>query len=206
MTLNSIWSFFCFLTAVCAVTEYRPSINSSVTLSCSCPDHQCQKAYWYRLLQDKDTPEFVVSLNNLNHANYATYINKIRFKTAAFESAKVLYTLRITSVQKEDAGFYSCFLKSMNSAQEPKDLLPEGYSVRPGEIITTVAPTTVKKQKKPNICRSNNQSLKGCKSLVLWSGIGAVLLLVVVLISTLYYFSRLPKKCRHRFTRKQQLR
>ncbi|KAB5549254.1 hypothetical protein PHYPO_G00065320 [Pangasianodon hypophthalmus] len=126
------------------------------------------------------------------------------------EGVLVSYTLRITDIQKNDAGFYSCLLSSQNSAQDPKDLMLEGYSIRPGERIPTLAPTTVKKPKRvnrlPDICKSNNQSPRGCKSVVLWSGIGAVLLLVVVLISTLNYFSRLPKKCRHRYARKQQLK
>ncbi|MCI4386935.1 hypothetical protein PGIGA_G00068490 [Pangasianodon gigas] len=210
MTLNHIWSFFCFLTAASAVTVLYPSINGSEILSCSCPDHQCQRVYWYRLLQDSDTPEFLVTTNNLNIPHYAGHIDKNRFKTNVVDSTKVSYTLRITDIQKKDAGFYSCLLSSQNSAQDPKDLMLEGYSIRPGERITTLAPTTVKKRKPvnrlPDICKSNNQSPRGCKSLVLWSGIGAVLLLVVVLISTLNYFSRLPKKCRHRYARKQQLK
>ncbi|MCJ8741173.1 hypothetical protein PDJAM_G00067680 [Pangasius djambal] len=208
MTLNHIWSFLCFLTAASAVTVHFSSINGSESLSCSCPDHQCQRVYWYRLLPDSNTLEFLVSTNNLNKPHYAGHIDKNRFKTDVVDSTKVSYKLRITDIQKNDAGFYSCLLSSQNSAQDPKDLMPEGYSIRPGERITTLAPTTVKNPKRvnrlPNMCKSNNQ--KGCKSLVLWSGIGAVLLLVVVLISTLYYFSRLPKKCRHHFARKQQLK
>ncbi|XP_053504840.1 uncharacterized protein cd8b [Ictalurus furcatus] len=210
MTLNHIWSFLCFLTAASAVTVKYPSINGSETLNCECPDHQCQKVYWYRLLKNRDTPEFLMHTNIFNKPNYAKNVEQNRFKTAFIDSTKALFTLRITGIQEKDAGFYACLLISHNSAQDPKDLMPEGYSIRPGESIPTLPPTTVKNPKRvnrlPNICKSNHQSLKGCKSLVLWSGISAVLLLVVILISTLYYFSRLPKKCRHRFAKKQQLR
>ncbi|KAK3555089.1 hypothetical protein QTP86_008036 [Hemibagrus guttatus] len=183
-----------------------PSINGSESLTCDCPDHQCLKAYWYRLLQGSDTPEFLMSVNIVNFPNYAQNIDKNRFKASVTDSAKVQFTLRITGLQKQDAGFYSCLLSSQNSAQDPKDLIPVGVSILPGVRITTQAPTTVKHPKRVNHlfnkCKSRNQSVKGCNSLVLWSGIGAVLLLVVVLISTLYYFSRLPKKCRHHFVKR----
>ncbi|XP_058271408.1 uncharacterized protein cd8b isoform X2 [Hemibagrus wyckioides] len=177
MTLNHIWSFLCFLTAVSAAKVSYPSINGSESLTCDCPDHRCQKVYWYRLLQGSVTPEFLMSANSVNIPHYAKNIDEKRFKSSVTDSGKVQFTLRITGLREQDAGFYSCVLSSQNSAQDPKDLMPVGYSILPG----------------------------GCKSLVLWSCIGAVLLLVVVLISTLYYFSRLPKKCRHHFVKKQQM-
>ncbi|TSK72116.1 hypothetical protein Baya_3100 [Bagarius yarrelli] len=172
-----------------------PRINGSETLTCQCPDHQCLKVHWYRLLNGSDTPEFIVFRNNINLVHFASNINQNRFKTDVIHTGKVFYTLRITSIQKQDAGLYSCLLTSQNSAQNPKDLMPEGYSIWPQEIIITQAPTTVKKTKHVNRlrnqCKSINLSPKGCKPLVLWSGVGAVMLLVVVLISTLYYFSRM---------------
>ncbi|XP_027008420.2 uncharacterized protein cd8b [Tachysurus fulvidraco] len=207
MTLNHIWSFICFLTAASAVTVSYPSINGTEDLTCCCPDHQCMQAYWYRLLQGSDTPEFIVYINNLKIHEFGKSIDKNRFKATAFDSQKICYTLRISGLQKQDAGFYSCVIKTQNSAQNPKDLMPDGYVIWPGVIISTPAPSTVKTPKRrkpqPNKCKPSNP--KGCKSLVLWSGIGAVLLLVVVLISTLYYYSRLPKKCRHHFVKTRQL-
>ncbi|KAK2827645.1 hypothetical protein Q7C36_018571 [Tachysurus vachellii] len=208
MTLNHIWSFICFLTAASAVTVSYPSINGSETLTCCCPDHQCLKAYWYRLLQGSDTPEFILFINSVNTLVYAENIDKKRFKAFVADSGKMCYTLRISGLQKQDAGFYSCVLNSQNSIQNPKDLMPDGHVIWPGVIISTPAPTAVKNPKRmkpPNRCKSSNQSPKGCKSLVLWPGIGTVLLLVVVLISTLYYYSRLPKKCRHHFVKTRQL-
>ncbi|XP_046723122.1 LOW QUALITY PROTEIN: uncharacterized protein cd8b [Silurus meridionalis] len=207
-TLSHLWSVLCFLTAVSAVLVRYPSINSSETLTCTCPDHQCQKVLWYRLLHNSGTPEFLVSTNNLNNAHYAEKLNQGRFRTTASDEKKVLYTLRITGIQNEDAGFYSCVLVSQNSAQDPKDLMPEGYYIRPGVVTNTLAPATVKNPRHVNRPGNNCKpiSLKGCKSLVLWSGIGAVLLLGVILILTLYYFSRLPKKCRHHFAKKHQLK
>ncbi|KAG7320813.1 hypothetical protein KOW79_015228 [Hemibagrus wyckioides] len=209
MTLNHIWSFLCFLTAVSAAKVSYPSINGSESLTCDCPDHRCQKVYWYRLLQGSVTPEFLMSANSVNIPHYAKNIDEKRFKSSVTDSGKVQFTLRITGLREQDAGFYSCVLSSQNSAQDPKDLMPVGYSILPGVKITTQAPTTVKHPKRVNglfnKCKSSSRSVKGCKSLVLWSCIGAVLLLVVVLISTLYYFSRLPKKCRHHFVKKQQM-
>ncbi|GAA6099834.1 uncharacterized protein cd8b [Tachysurus ichikawai] len=203
MTLNHIWSFICFLTAVSAVTVSYPSINGSETLTCCCPDHQCLKAYWYRLLQGSDTPEFIVFINSVNNLDYAKNIDKKFFKASVVDSGKMCYTLRISGLQKQDAGFYSCVLNSQYSAQNPKDLMPDGHVIWPGVIISTPAPATVKnpKRKKPLLNKCKPSHPKGCKSLVLWSGIGTVLLLVVVLISTLYYYSRLPKKCRHHFVK-----
>lgn len=120
------------MSSASAVTVRYPSINGSETLTCSCPDHQCQRVFWYRLLQDRNTPEFLVSTNNLNSPHYAQSIDQIRFKTTVVDASKVSYTLRITGIQQKDAGFYSCWLSSQNSAQDPKDLIPRGYSIRPG--------------------------------------------------------------------------
>lgn len=116
-----------------------PSINGSETLSCNCPDHQCQRVYWYRLLQNRDTPEFLVSTNNLKIPYYPATINQNRFKTSVSESTRVSYTLRITGIQKKDAGFYSCLLSSQNSAQDPKDLIPQGYYVKPGGLVPSLS-------------------------------------------------------------------
>lgn len=123
-----------------AVTVKYPSINGSETLNCECPDHQCQKVYWYRLLKNRDTPEFLMHTDVFNKANYAKNVEQNRFKTAFIDSTKGIFTLRITGIQEKDAGFYACLLISHNSAQDPKDLMPEGYSIRPGGLYSLVPP------------------------------------------------------------------
>ncbi|KAL6469859.1 hypothetical protein MHYP_G00209780 [Metynnis hypsauchen] len=203
MTLSRVWTFLGLLAAASAVTILYPSLGASETLICECPDHQCQKVYWYRFLQDTEKLQFLVFGNSANNVMHAEGINATRFKVSANEVSKITFSLRITGLQKNETGFYSCMFDS----PKQKSQMPAGYYIRPGEYLPTSAPATVKtpKKTKTKVCPSNIQLVKGCKPLVLWPSVGVLLVLAVVLISTLYYFSRLPKKCRHRFTKKMQL-
>ncbi|XP_057216608.1 uncharacterized protein cd8b isoform X2 [Triplophysa rosa] len=104
-------------------------------------------------------------------------------------------------LQKDEAGLYSCMFKMKINT------IPDGYYIRPGVNPPTLQPPTVKIEKPKQSCRSCKPfSPKGCKRSVLWPGIGALLLLAGILAGTLYYFSRLPKKCRHQFAKTNQLR
>ncbi|XP_036444325.1 uncharacterized protein LOC118820225 [Colossoma macropomum] len=205
MTLSRVWTFLCLLAAASAATVLYPSLGGSETLTCECPDHQCQKVYWYRFLQDTGEFQFLMFGNSANAVKHAEGITATRFKLSANEGAKITYSLRITGLEKNDAGIYSCMFNSPKHDQ--KSQMPAGYYIRPGEHAPTSPPPTVKipKKKKPQVCPPNNQPVKGCKPLVLWPSVGVLLVLAVVLISTLYYFSRLPKKCRHQYTKKMQL-
>ncbi|XP_077050086.1 uncharacterized protein cd8b isoform X2 [Siphateles boraxobius] len=132
---------------------------------------------------------------------YGENIPSSKFKCSTSTGQKVVYTLRIMEIQEDDAGFYSCLFKTKK--------VSAGYYILPGVNPPTVQPPTVKtdqKPVKPCFCKPNRHSPKGCEHSVLWPGIGALLLLAITLAGTLYYFSRLPKKCRHRFTKTNPLR
>ncbi|XP_062868156.1 uncharacterized protein cd8b [Trichomycterus rosablanca] len=202
MILKYICSFLLLLTGVSAIKVLYPSINDVATLMCECPDSKCNRVFWYNV-KSNNNPEFILSYNIANSKKYGDKINQTRFNPSYSGSAKAVFTLRITNVQEEDAGLYSCLLSSEDSAQDPKKLMPAGYYLRPGVEPPTEAPPKVKPVTKPKlvkpVCKSKSPT--GCKALVLWTGVGVLLVLVVVLISTLYYFSRLPRKCRHRFAK-----
>ncbi|KAI4901499.1 hypothetical protein NFI96_012300 [Prochilodus magdalenae] len=189
MTLSRVWTFLCILAAASAVTDLYPSIGGSETLSCPCPDHQCQKVYWYRFLQESAELQFLVFCNSANNAEYGPDVDQTRFKVSANEGTRIVYTLRITGLQKNESGLYSCMFNSPKHDQQSQ--IPAEYYIRAGEHRPTVSPPTVKtpKKTKPKVCPSNNQSVKGCKPLVLWPCVGILLVLGVALISTLYYFS-----------------
>ncbi|XP_066502721.1 uncharacterized protein cd8b [Hoplias malabaricus] len=205
MTLCHTWTFLCLLGTTFAVKVLFPKIGGSETLSCECPDHQCQKVFWYRFLPDTKGLEFLVHSTSANSAQvYGPGINRTRFHPSVNEiSSKITYSLRISSLQSEESGLYTCIFNH----QKYISPTPAGYYIRPGEHPPTSPAPTVKiiKKKKPYVCPSNVQPVKGCKPLILWPSVGVLLTLAVVLIYILYYFSRLPKKCRHRFVKKLQL-
>ncbi|XP_072517816.1 uncharacterized protein cd8b [Salminus brasiliensis] len=205
MTLSHVCTFLCLLAAASAVTVLYPSLNGSETLTCDCPDHQCQRVFWYRFRRDTETLQFLLYCTSANSVIYGENINSARFKASLTEgSAKITYALRISSLQKDDAGFYSCLL--YGPRHDPKSLMLPGYYIKPGEHRPTSPPPTVKQRESKKECKKQNSAKAvGCQPRVLWSSAGGVLVLTVVLVSTLYYFSRLPKKCRHRFTKKMQL-
>uniref|UniRef100_A0A8C2K1A2 Uncharacterized LOC109054699 n=1 Tax=Cyprinus carpio TaxID=7962 RepID=A0A8C2K1A2_CYPCA len=175
-------------------------INGSEVLTCECKDHSCQEVFWYRYLERTKTLQFLVYVNSAGREKHGDDLNGTRFKGSVSSGQKVVYTLRITGLQEDEIGIYSCMFKA-------KNLMPVGYYIMPGVNPPTVQPLTVKTKKPVKICNCKpSSSPKGCEQLVLWPGIGALLLLAITLAGTLYYFSRLPKKCRHRFTKTNPLR
>ncbi|XP_051734320.1 uncharacterized protein cd8b isoform X1 [Ctenopharyngodon idella] len=180
-----------------------PKINGTESLSCECPDHACQEVFWFRYLESRNTLEFLMYVNSAGREQHAENIEVSRFKGTVSSGHKVVvYTLRLMGLQEEDAGLYSCMFKT-------KTMIPVGYYIKPGVNPPTVQPPTVKTQKpvkKTCNCKTPNYSPKGCEHSVLWPGIGSLLLLAITLAGTLYYFSRLPKKCRHRFAKTNPLR
>uniref|UniRef100_A0A8C1HB83 Cd8 beta n=1 Tax=Cyprinus carpio carpio TaxID=630221 RepID=A0A8C1HB83_CYPCA len=193
------------LPSVLPTLQAKPSvlytkINGSEVLTCECKDHSCQEVFWYRYLERTKTLQFLVYVNSAGREKHGDDLNGTRFKGSVSSGQKVVYTLRITGLQEDEIGIYSCMFKA-------KNLMPVGYYIMPGVNPPTVQPLTVKTKKPVKICNCKpSSSPKGCEQLVLWPGIGALLLLAITLAGTLYYFSRLPKKCRHRFTKTNPLR
>ncbi|XP_073680423.1 uncharacterized protein [Garra rufa] len=175
-------------------------INGSESLTCECPDHSCQEVFWYRYLERTKTLQFLLYVNSAGREQHGENLDATRFKGSTSSGQRVVYTLRITGLQKDEIGLYSCMFKTKND-------MPVGYYIMPGVNPPTVQPPTVKtvKPKKTCYCKPSSP-LKGCEQTVLWPAIGALLLLAITLAGTLYYFSRLPKKCRHRFAKTNALR
>ncbi|XP_051533046.1 uncharacterized protein cd8b isoform X2 [Myxocyprinus asiaticus] len=199
------FSRMCICLFVCTVAAVQPSfgatqtvlypkINGTETLTCECPDHSCQVIFWYRYLEKNNSLQFLMYSNSAGREEHGDNINSTRFKGSVSSGQKVVYGLRITGLQDDEAGLYSCVFRTKNK-------MPAGYYIRPGVNPPTLQPPTVKIQKPVRTCRCKNSiySPKGCDHSVLWPGIGSLLLLAITLAGTLYYFSRLPKKCRHRF-------
>ncbi|XDV38415.1 hypothetical protein PO909_007830 [Leuciscus waleckii] len=182
---------------------FYTKINGTQSLNCECPDHTCQEVFWYRYLESTNTLQFLMYVNSAGREKHDENIAASKFKGTVSTVKNVVYTLRIMELQEDDAGLYSCMFKT-------KNFVPAGYYIMPGVNPPTVQPPTAKTQKPVKVnkncfCNKKN-SPKGCEHLVLWPGIGALLLLAITLAGTLYYFSRLPKKCRHRFTKTNPLR
>uniref|UniRef100_A0A3B4D5Y8 Ig-like domain-containing protein n=1 Tax=Pygocentrus nattereri TaxID=42514 RepID=A0A3B4D5Y8_PYGNA len=146
MILSHVLTFLGLLPAVSAVTILYPSLGGSETLTCECSDHQCQKVYWYRFLQETEKLQFLVFGNSANSVKHAEGIDGTRFKMSAIEGSKIMYSLRITGLQKNETGFYSCMFNSPK--HEQKSQMPAGYYIRPGEHTPTTLPPTVKIPKK----------------------------------------------------------
>ncbi|XP_056587445.1 uncharacterized protein cd8b [Triplophysa dalaica] len=206
MTVPRVWICLFVWTAAATLTTSRAmstilytKVNGSETLTCECPDHTCQEVFWYRYLEKNNSFEFLLYFNSAGSEKYENIANKHRFR-GSVSSGHMIYTLRITGLQMDEAGLYSCMFKIKNT-------IPDGYYIRPGVNPPTLHPPTVKPEKPNRSCRPCKPfPPKGCKSSVLWPGIGALLLLAGILAGTLFYFSRLPKKCRHQFAKTNQLR
>ncbi|XP_051960671.1 uncharacterized protein cd8b [Xyrauchen texanus] len=181
-------------------TVLYPKINGTESLTCECPDHSCQVAFWYRFLEKNNSLQFLMFINSAGREEHGENFNNTRFK-GSVSSGQTVYHLRITGLQEDEAGLYSCVFRTKNK-------MPAGFYIRPGVNPPTLLPPTVKIEKTVKTCRCKNSiySPKGCEQSVLWPGIGSLLLLAITLAGTLYYFSRLPKKCRHRFAKTNQLR
>uniref|UniRef100_A0A8C2IMD8 Uncharacterized LOC109045157 n=1 Tax=Cyprinus carpio TaxID=7962 RepID=A0A8C2IMD8_CYPCA len=159
-------------------------INGSETITCECPDHSCQEVFWYRYLERTKTLQFLLYCNSAGRERHGENLSATRFKGSVSSGQRVVYTLRITGLQENEIGFYSCMFKTKNT-------MPVGYYIMPGVNPPTVQPPTVKTKTPKKTCNCKPpMSPKGCEQSVLWPGIGALLLLAITLAGTLYYFSR----------------
>uniref|UniRef100_A0A8C2AUQ3 Cd8 beta n=1 Tax=Cyprinus carpio TaxID=7962 RepID=A0A8C2AUQ3_CYPCA len=171
-------------------------INGSETITCECPDHSCQEVFWYRYLERTKTLQFLLYCNSAGRERHGENLSATRFKGLVSSGQRVVYTLRITGLQENEIGFYSCMFKTKNT-------MPVGYYIMPGVNPPTVQPPTVKTKTPKKTCNCKPpMSPKGCEQSVLWPGIGALLLLAITLAGTLYYFSR---ECTHTHIHTQRL-
>ncbi|KAJ8401549.1 hypothetical protein AAFF_G00378660 [Aldrovandia affinis] len=187
-----------------ALRMQYPELNVLETVKCECKT--CQAVLWYwQPLQIPAKFQFLFYHNNADKVVYEPSVNQTKYKGGKQEGGRTItYSLKISAVQKSDAGLYFCLVHYHNNRNEPSD---PGVQLRPG--VKPPTPSPPPPPKTPSACRCRNRGIKkylqGCGRLVLWPLVGLLVSLVVVLIATLYYFSRLPKKCRHRFVKKKQL-
>ncbi|XP_036382701.1 uncharacterized protein LOC118776449 [Megalops cyprinoides] len=181
-------------------TQY-PVLNETELLLCECKEKGCQAVFWY--WQPSSRPSdfrFLFYYNNADKVTYGPAINQTKYKGSRKDGVRVNYLLKISSIQKSDAGFYSCLIQYSNR----NELGSPGIKLRPGEKAPTPPPPPKPPKTLPP-CRCRNRVIRrdpqGCGRLVLWPLVGVLMCLAVVLISTLYYFSRLPKKCHHRLVK-----
>ncbi|XP_033939495.1 uncharacterized protein cd8b [Pseudochaenichthys georgianus] len=177
------------------LTVLYPKILSSSSIECDCADVACDSVYWFRSISNNSKMEFIGQGNHADRIILGNGVDKRRFKF--INKSKILFVLQIFNLTKEDTGTYSCVLKKRNSETwKPGFLLLPG--VTPQIIKTDTTKPTVK-----SVCRCNKSPQDGCGSLVFWPLVGFIAALVLTLVGTLYYFSRLPKKCRHHFVKKR---
>ncbi|XP_059184592.1 uncharacterized protein cd8b [Centropristis striata] len=180
------------------VTVFYPKILSTEVIYCDCANMSCVSVYWFRSISkhSKVTLQFLGTCNNAGIDSYGDGLDKTRFKISRKSSTS--FTLRITNVTEEDTGFYSCVLKDRKHAESWKTVV----HLQPGVNAPTLPPPTKRKPPVKPICRCpKKKSQDGCGSLVFWPLVGLIAGLAVALLCILYYFSRLPKKCRHNFVK-----
>ncbi|XP_023658963.1 T-cell surface glycoprotein CD8 beta chain isoform X2 [Paramormyrops kingsleyae] len=192
----SVWTAVTFH-ALHALEVQYPALGTFHTVSCECNEKNCPAVLWFRKRHNhsQHEMEFLLYYNNANRAIYAESKLENSFKGDQKGNWKITYNLKIMSVKTEDAGLYFCLMQYHNRL----DFGSNGVDLQPGKTPPTSAPAVVKTPKKPCPCHNQKQpEQKECSRHILWPLTGVLLSLAVVLFSTLYYFSRLPKKCRHR--------
>ncbi|XP_053724500.1 uncharacterized protein cd8b [Synchiropus splendidus] len=175
-----------------------PEILSSVSIECD-GSKNSDSVYWFHTSTHQRRVQFLVKSNNANRGSYGDKVDKSRYKINKRGSA---FTLRIINVTEDDAGVYSCVLKDLQNEEVWR---PGGTLLRPG--VDPPVPTTLPKPKpevKKDKCKCEQpKSPGGCSSLILNVLVALLSVLTLAIIGTLYYFSRLPKKCRHHFVKKK---
>lgn len=181
------------------VIERYPALHSNETIDCECVHPHCDFVYWFYSNLNTGKVQYLGKCNNADRDAYAPDVKKSRFKIQKRGSTS--FVLRITDVTEADAGIYSCVLKDKSQSE----LWKPGVFLRPG-VTPPTRPPEIKP--KPSICRCSAKNPPApvvCGGMILWPLVGFVASLAFALICTLYYFSRLPKKCRHNFVKMHQL-
>ncbi|KAK5872859.1 hypothetical protein PBY51_013521 [Eleginops maclovinus] len=177
------------------LTVLYPKEFSSQTIECDCAQNPCDSVFWFRSISNHSKMEFIGQCNHADRVVLGPGVNHKWFKLSS-KGSKV-FALTIVNLTKEDAGTYSCVFKKKNETWKPGTLL------RPGENPPIIQTNTKPKPPIKPVCRCNKSSQHGCGSLVFWPLVGLIAALLLAIIGTLYYFSRLPKKCRHHFVKRR---
>ncbi|XP_045932087.1 T-cell surface glycoprotein CD8 beta chain [Micropterus dolomieu] len=180
------------------VNVLYPKIHSTEVIECDCLNISCDSVYWFRSISSQIILQYLGKCNNADRATYPNGVEEARFR---FSKKSTSFMLRIINVTEEDTGIYSCVLKDRKNTEMWKP----GIHLRPGVVPPTPPPKTKNKPPANSVCRCSKKSSSqdGCGYLILWPLVGLIAALALALICILYYFSRLPKKCRHHFVKKR---
>ncbi|XP_028829501.1 uncharacterized protein cd8b isoform X2 [Denticeps clupeoides] len=201
MSVTLMWMILGLWTAAASVTVRYPDLNGSEMLQCECVTKSCQFVMWFRQLRSTSEFQFLMTHTLLDKALPAQGELAIDLKPSWTGSTS---TLRIKNITERDAGFYSCMVDGT--------MLP-GYMLRPGEKPPRAPQPTKnskeeapKPKKRPCCSKSSYCRADDCEKMILWPFLGIIAALALTIAGVLFYFSRLPKKCRHNFVKKHQLR
>lgn len=177
-----------------------PKLLSNYSIDCHCSNFPCDSVSWYRFISGRSEVQYLGKSNHASRHFHGDKVDKNKFQFNT--KGNTIFTLTVISLTKEDTGTYSCFLGGRKSNEVKWN---SGVLLLPGVPPPTPPPPppTPKKEIK-SVCNcSNKRSKDGCGFLILWPLVGLIAAITVALVGTLYYFSRLPKKCRHHFTKKR---
>ncbi|XP_029008064.1 uncharacterized protein cd8b [Betta splendens] len=179
------------------VSALYPELHSNATVQCDCLDY-CDSAYWFLTDPSAGHVQFLGRYNNADRVNYASNVDKSRYKLS--KRGSLSFALQVIGVTVKDTGIYSCVLKDKSN----QDMWKPGTLLLPGVPAPTSPPVTKSKPPVKKICTCKKNAQAGCGSMVLWPLVGLVAGLALAVVCTLYYFSRLPKKCRHQFVKRSR--
>uniref|UniRef100_W5LZD8 Cd8 beta n=1 Tax=Lepisosteus oculatus TaxID=7918 RepID=W5LZD8_LEPOC len=181
---------------------YYVNLFATASISCEWGEKSPSGVFWYRQTEEGFQFLFHYSVTDKYTYGIDAPSEQERFKGSKRDSIKTIFILKILRVQEKDAGIYYCGVLNRTELT-----LSDGAELRPGETPPTLPPpTTTPRKPTPFRCPSRRRPKPqpgwGCGPLVLWPLAGGLSALAVAWVCTLYYFSRLPKKCRHRFTKR----
>ncbi|XP_075870592.1 uncharacterized protein cd8b [Nelusetta ayraudi] len=177
-----------------------PELLSNYSIECHCGNFPCDSVFWYRFISGRSEVQYLGKSNHANRQVHGDKVDKNKFRFNARSNA--IFTLTVISLTKEDTGTYSCFLGGRKFDEGKWN---SGVLLLPGVLPPTPPPPPPTPKKKiKSVCNCpNKRSKDGCGPLILWPLVGLIAAITVALVCTLYHFSRLPKKCRHHFTKKR---
>ncbi|XP_077459785.1 zinc finger matrin-type protein 1 isoform X2 [Stigmatopora argus] len=160
-------------------------------IHCQCPEsNSCEMVFWFRTLPSHNKVQYLGRLSVANRMVHGDDVDANQFKFSKRKSEK--FILQIMNVTKEDIGTYSCLVLDKND----KEVWLTGARLVPGEMRPTIPSESAVSNKHDCNC-SDPPAAGDCDWLPFWSLAGLFTFLMITLFCTLFFFSRLPKKCSH---------